>query len=625
MLKYTILFLLTLGSSLLFTPCVRSLARRFGALDSPGERKIHGEPVPRLGGLSIFVVFNLFILLSSRFEFFRLPPHFLKEFNFGWIFLASAIVLGMGLVDDFRRLSPGTKLVFQIVAGVIVALICPRIEVISTPFGSLPLGNWSVPVTVFWVVGITNAINLLDGLDGLAAGTSLIVSLAIFAISLFQQDIGFALLSVVLAGSLLGFLKYNFHPASIFLGDSGAYFLGFILSVLSIFGSLKGTTTFTILVPLLTLGLPIMDTFLSMVRRLLKSLHILEVNGEKNLVKLFFFNRWTIFKADKDHIHHRLLKMGFTQRKAVALLYAISLILGGIALSSVYFRNINQALLITTIGIASYIGVRKLGYSEIQILRNGVLLPLFDAPVVNRRILRVFFDMALIAFSYYGAFLLRYEGEFDPSIKGYYLSTIPFVLAVKVAFFYFSDLYRRAWRYASTGDLLRIAKAVTLGCLASGLLLWIIPGVGIRSLSVLMIDFNLLFLLVAGTRSSFRILEHLHTARNRQGKRVLIYGVGKEGIHALNEFIDNPHLDLNPVGFVDDEGRNEGKMVNGYPVLGTLDSLENVLVGNSVSEIIVSRDDVAREKLDRLARICFAHKIQLRRFQTSLREILLAP
>jgi UDP-GlcNAc:undecaprenyl-phosphate GlcNAc-1-phosphate transferase len=621
MLKYLILFLIASVFSLLLTPILRTVSRRVGALDLPGERKVHDQPIPRLGGLSIFISFNLVVLVASQIGFFHFPQSFLKEIKFWWLLVASAIALGLGAVDDFKRMPPSVKFFFQIIAGLIVALTINKIEIINLPFGTIHLGIFSIPVTILWVVAITNAVNLLDGLDGLAAGTSFIVCAAVFGISLLQQNIGIAIFSVILAGSILGFLKYNFHPASIFLGDSGAYFLGFILSVLSLQGGLKGTTTIAILIPIIALGLPIIDTLLAMFRRLLKSLHIMEVDQEKNVVKFFYLDGWSMFKADREHIHHRLLQIGFTQKKTVMILYGVSLILGGLALSSVYFKNINYALLLTAIGVASYIGISKLGYSEIQILSNGALLPLFNTPVVNRRILRVFVDMAIISLSYYVAFLLRFEGNFA-SVKNYYLTTIPLVLATKIIIFHFAGLYRGAWRYTNINDLMKMVKAVISGCIASALLLWIIPGFGITSRAALIIDFNLLLFFVVGARSSFRILEHLQATKNHlQGRNVLIYGVGKGGVYALNEFLNNPNLNLKPVGFIDDDLRNQGKQVNGYPVLGTIDSIERIFEKNSISEVIVTSDHIPKEKLDRLSLICSSHQILLRRFQTRLEEI----
>ena len=362
-----------------------------------------------------------------------------------------------------------------------------------------------------------------------------------------------------------------------------------------------------------------------MFRRLLKSLHIMEVDQEKNVVKFFYLDGWSMFKADREHIHHRLLQIGFTQKKTVMILYGVSLILGGLALSSVYFKNINYALLLTAIGVASYIGISKLGYSEIQILSNGTLLPLFNAPVINRRILRVFVDMAIISLSYYFAFLLRYEGNFA-LVKNYYLSTLPLVLVTKTIIFHFAGLYRGAWRYTNINDLMKMVKAVVFGSIASALLLWIIPGFGINSRAALLIDFNLLLFFVVGARSSFRILEHLNATRNHnEGRNVLIYRVGKSGANALREFIHNPILGLSPIGFIDDDLRNQGKQVNGYPVLGTIDSIEKVLEKNSVSEVIVTSDHIPKEKLDRLSMICNSHNISLRRFQTHLEEISPSP
>ena len=230
--------------------------------------------------------------------------------------------------------------------------------------------------------------------------------------------------------------------------------------------------------------------------------------------------------------------------------------------------------------------------------------------------------MAIISVSYYLAFLLRFEGEFGEHVKNYYLSTLPLVLMTKTSIFYFTGLYKGAWRYTNISDLIKMIKAVVFGCVISALLLWIIPGFGILSRAVLIIDFNLLIFFVIGARSSFRILEHFHATMNHnEGRNVLIYGVGKGGVNALKEFLNNPNLDLKPVGFIDDDLRNQGKQVNGYPVLGTLDSLENILEKNSISEVILSIGNIAQEKLERLSQICHSHQISLRRFQTRLEDI----
>jgi len=621
MLKYVIVFVAALGTSFLLTPWVRSIARSLGAIDLPGGRKIHSHPIPRLGGFAILITFYLTLFVFSQLVYSNLFEDFFDKVHFGWLLGASAIMVGLGALDDFRRMPPSFKFLFQIIAGLVIALSCCRIEVISIPFYTIHLGILSIPVTVFWIVAITNAINLLDGLDGLAAGTSFIVCMTLFAISLLNQQVAVALISVILGGSILGFLKYNFNPASIFLGDSGAYFLGFILSILSITSSLKGSTTVAILVPIIALGLPLMDTFLSMLRRLLSSLHIVEVDREKNIVKFFYLDGWSVFKADKDHIHHRLLQIGFTQKKAVVFLYTISIGLGALAFSSIYFSNINYALLITAIGLATYIGIRKLGYREVQVLSNGALLPFFDTPMVNRRILRVFVDMAIIAVAYYFAFLLRFEGSFPDEKKAYYLSTLPLVLFTRIFVFYLLGLYKGAWRYASISDLVKMIKAVLSGCAATAILLWIIPGFGIASRAVLLIDCNLLLFFVVGARASFRILDYLNISKNHKGRRILVYGAGKRGVYALKEFVSNPRSNLSPIGFIDDSPLYQGKEIDGFPVLGSLDSLSGILSRHSVSEVILCQENLPEEKLHRLTEICHSYNIPLRCYKTSFEEI----
>jgi FlaA1/EpsC-like NDP-sugar epimerase len=240
--------------------------------------------------------------------------------------------------------------------------------------------------------------------------------------------------------------------------------------------------------------------------------------------------------------------------------------------------------------------------------------------VVNLRILGVFADMVIISSAYYLSFMLRFEGNFSP-LKGYYLSALPLVLMTKIIVFYFFGLYQGAWRYTSIVDLVRILKAVFVGCTASALLLWAIPGFGLVSRAALLIDFNLLLVLVIGARVSFQILEHFYISKNHKGRKVLIIGAGKRGVYALKEFISNPRLDLSPVGFIDESPRYQGKQINGFPVLGTLDSLDSILAKNSIMEVILCREDLPKDKLHRLREICGSYRIPLRRYQTRLEEV----
>ncbi|WHH57575.1 MraY family glycosyltransferase [Petroclostridium sp. X23] len=286
------------------TPLAKSIAYKVGAIDVPKDaRRVHKQPIPRLGGLAIFYGFIISVIAFVKID----------ESVRG-ILLGALVIVLLGIIDDVKQLRASIKLVVQIAAALIVVFHGVRIEGITNPniFSStetIQLGIWSIPVTVMWIIGVTNAVNLIDGLDGLAAGISSIASICLLFISLLTGDLTYiAMMTAALAGACLGFLPYNFNPAKIFMGDTGATFLGFILATVSIQGLLKFYAVISFAVPLLILGLPIFDTGYAILRRL--------INGK------------SIMEADRGHLHHRLIDMGFSQRQTVIILYTISGILG---------------------------------------------------------------------------------------------------------------------------------------------------------------------------------------------------------------------------------------------------------------------------------------------------------
>lgn len=312
--KYLLIALpLGLVATAVLVPYISKLAIRFGAVDDPKEakRKVHTQVTPRIGGVALFATFFVLAAILVR----PLPPSFVG------LFLACFLVFGIGLYDDFRRVSPWVKLTVQVLAAVIAVVgFNIRVDVISNPFGQqfslnelfgIGLASTAiVPIilSVLWLVGMTNTINFLDGLDGLAAGVSGVAALILFFVALLprinQPDT--AMMAIILLGACLGFLIYNFYPASIFLGDSGAYFLGMLLGLLSIISGAKLATA------LLVLGVPVLDAVWAVVRRL--------ASGRSP------------FSADRGHIHHLLLDVGFSQTQAVLLIYAFALIFGLVAL-----------------------------------------------------------------------------------------------------------------------------------------------------------------------------------------------------------------------------------------------------------------------------------------------------
>ena len=329
-------FLVAMIGATLIVPGVIALAKKTGAMDKPDPRKVHKKPVPRIGGVAIYLGF----MVSLAFFLPEIPTG--DEALWGLVTGGTLIFL-VGLLDDYRDLPAKVKLVLQILVALVLSVFFDvKIDVLTDPFGDyIFLDYMSVPVTVLWLVGITNTVNLIDGLDGLAAGVS---SLAAFTICLVavEENIGFvAILTAALCGSAVGFLYYNFNPARIFMGDSGSMFLGFMLASVSIVGAVKSAATIALIVPILALGLPIMDTAFAIVRRYLSGV--------------------PIFKPDRGHLHHRLLDLGFTQRQAVLLMYVVSALLGTSAVALTEVSTHMAVAIIVLVLLAVFYGAKRLG------------------------------------------------------------------------------------------------------------------------------------------------------------------------------------------------------------------------------------------------------------------------
>ncbi len=346
MKTYASIFILAALLSYVFTPLVRRFALRRGLLDHPDRgRRIHDQPVPRLGGVAIYGSFvvtlgSLWLVHNALTMTFQMHiGHVLK------LLLPSTLIFLLGLYDDLRGANARIKFTFQIAASILLYAFGFRITQIWHPFGGIiDLGWWGMPLTVLWLVGICNAFNLIDGLDGLSAGVALFALLTVSIAALVYGHPIVVLLAMALAGATLGFLRYNLVPAHIFMGDSGSLFLGFMLAALSIQGSQKSATAVAVAIPIVSFGLPIVDTFWAIVRRLL---------GQR-----------PIFTGDHEHIHHMMLKRGLTTRQVVILLYGICALF---ALFSLLFLNPQgkiMGLALFAIGMCIFAGIQYLGYHE---------------------------------------------------------------------------------------------------------------------------------------------------------------------------------------------------------------------------------------------------------------------
>lgn len=351
---------IALGLALLVTPVVKKYAFKLGALDRPNQRKVHKQVMPRLGGLAIYLSFVAAVLLTLE-----LTPQVCG------LLVGGTLIIILGFMDDTRGLSPRLKLAGQIAAAAAVIPFGLEVEFLTNPFSNempIALGYLSIPVTVLWIVSVTNAVNLIDGLDGLAGGTSFISALTLAGVvwietttsGIFPGQSEAVALALILAASVIGFLRYNFYPAQIFLGDSGSMFLGFSMSALSIMGMAKSATFISVIIPVVILGIPLLDTVFAIVRR--------------------YCGRRPIFQPDKEHLHHRLLQMGLSHRQTVLSIYGVNIVLG---LSAVVLTLISPKQAVIFLVILST--VILMAANKIGVAGTGGQAPIVPQPNKQQR------------------------------------------------------------------------------------------------------------------------------------------------------------------------------------------------------------------------------------------------
>jgi UDP-GlcNAc:undecaprenyl-phosphate/decaprenyl-phosphate GlcNAc-1-phosphate transferase len=346
-------------TAFLLTPLVRNFARDRGWVDRPdGRRKLHITPVPRLGGVAVFGAFAVACATLVALQRGHIITADISASAYLHLLIACAAVAAIGVVDDIRDIRPPAKLLVQGIAALYLYFNGYQVTGISNPLTgeSIELGMLSAPVTVVWFVAMSNAFNLIDGLDGLAAGVGLFSTTTLFIACAINGRWEIAVIAAALGGALLGFLRYNFNPASVFLGDSGALFIGFALAAIAVRGSMKSSAAIAMAAPLMALAVPILDASIAVFRRL--------VRGDD------------VFRADGDHIHHRLLRMGLTPRGVVGVMYAVAAAFGALSLLTMNSRGQVVGIVIIASSLVTWIGVHQLGYAEFgeiqRTLRYGV-------------------------------------------------------------------------------------------------------------------------------------------------------------------------------------------------------------------------------------------------------------
>ncbi len=366
MLEPLLLFGAAFVLTLLLTPLAIRFGGRNGFMDMPGERKIHDHPIPRVGGIAIFATMGV-LTVGALLVDARIRKSFIVHDYYWLAFIGgSLVVFLLGLYDDAKGASVWLKFSVQTAAALLIMFAGGvGVHRITVPFyGVIEIGWLWILLTAGWIVGVTNAFNLIDGLDGLAGGVAFISVTTLFVIAFMLHGRSMVVLvSAALAGSLLGFLKYNFHPARVFLGDCGSMFLGYALAVLSVEGASKRTTLLALLIPMLIVGIPVFDTLYSMVRRL----------GRKVLIEHDYrpSSFLAMFSADRAHIHHALMEMGYTHRRTVVILYGGAIVFCMFALAAVIWQDDRVSMGLMVAGVMGFVAVKKYGRLIPIALRSG--------------------------------------------------------------------------------------------------------------------------------------------------------------------------------------------------------------------------------------------------------------
>jgi UDP-GlcNAc:undecaprenyl-phosphate GlcNAc-1-phosphate transferase len=498
--EYVQPFLLGLILSLTLTPLSRRLAVRVGAIDQPGARRVHLVATPRLGGPALLCAMMIAVVAAAMLGA-SMPGSEWRMLR--WAALGALMVTLVGAADDIRPVRAVTKLLIETAAA--GAAVYGGLRVDLPPVHHLEM--LSFPLTVFFIVSTVNAINLIDGLDGLAVGSCLIMSAILLALCRFGGQP--AMLPAASCGVMAGFLWYNFHPARIFLGDSGALLLGFIVAIGAISASHQptgGAGGFAMFAPFVALGFPLGELALTIIRRAARVLRIDEFADRARRYRLKVIARPTLFSADRDHIHHRLLARGFSHRSSVLVLYGLGAAIGAAAILMATRRSVSAGGLIVTIVAASVIGARALGYRELMPLKSGLLLPSLEACASARRIFWIPVDVTFIIAALFAARCV--QNGWTATARPASIVAIVLIGLVQIAILLRSDIYGRSWREAGIDDAIAVMRAVGLAAAAEALIVIVWPTLSIGFVGVV-VDTYILATIVPAGRLSFRIVEHL--------------------------------------------------------------------------------------------------------------------
>ncbi|RJX31841.1 MAG: hypothetical protein C4525_11375 [Desulfarculus sp.] len=580
-MKPLFIFALALALAAGVTPLMILLARRLGWVVQPREDRWHRRPTAVFGGVAIYLAFAAaFLLLGPR-----------DRLSLSLAGCASAVFL-LGLIDDVFDLKPQVKFLGQLLVAIVAVSL-------GLSFTFLPWPWLNVPLTLLWLVGVTNAVNILDNMDGLSSGVTLVAASVLALISLMRGSPEMGLTAAALAGAAGGFLIYNFNPARIFMGDCGSLFLGFTLAGCTIMGSGGAShLTLALLIPVGVLVVPIFDTTLVTFQR--------TSHGR------------SIAQGGRDHSSHRLVFLGLSERKAVLVLILISLAGGLVSLWLQYVSTLVAAVVLAlAVVVFVFFGVFLGGVKVYDAKAQPALRwksPLLGRVVLHKKqILQILADLLLFAAAYTASWLLRFEGRLGRDLMTLLTHSLPWVLAAKMLALGLFGVYRGDWRYVSVHAMVQLAKALLLGSLL------VVAGIAAFyrfegfSRTALIMDFVLSFMFLAGCRFLIRIFTE--SVAHKKGVPVLIMGAGDGGELLLRELRNNPSLPYLPVGFVDDDPAKQGLTIHGIKVLGTRADIPALAARHQVQRVFIAILSMPGERFADVKAACAACGVECSRIQ----------
>ena len=557
----------------------------------PRSDRWHTRPTPTLGGIGIFLAFIIGLLASAI-------VYGQWEVKMGSLLAGAVLMFGLGLWDDLHPVTPPAKLVIQFLAAAIVVFFGSVID-----FFPWDIANFIL--TFFWLVGITNAINLLDNMYGLAGGIALIA--AGFLCYFFWRGGNSPLIisTLALAGSILGFLVFNFPPARIFMGDAGALFMGFTLAALAVAHRPRASDVFSVMgVPTLLFLIPIFDTSLVTITRLLR--------GQSPS------------QGGADHTSHRLIAFGLTERQAVLALYTVAVLSGlsGLVLEALDYDLslvLIPILLIAFSLLMAYLGRLKV-VSAISTTQTNITRIMTDL-TYKRRVLEIILDFFLIGVCYYLAFWTAHGFQLGDQDLPLFLQSLPVALAGTYLSFFITGIYRGVWRYFGLDDLVVFTRAIIGAVILTAVPLLIFYTSSSYTFVVFFLFAVFLYLGLAVSRGSFRLLDRIYSRQlvNQKTLNILLYGADDTGEMALRWLLRNPELGYQPVGFLDNDRLTWGKRIHGVNILGSPEQIEAILENRSVEGVIfASPAQITSAEAQKLIQVCREKGIWIRVLKVEL-------